>query len=119
MKNIPIYDNSAPIACTATDGEVAERIETIEHLRANLVSVERTDHGLLLRFAQRGDIEAAVRRFAADEKGCCQFWGFGINVADGHVQLRWDGPPAVNELMDRLQSYFEGDEPVTAIEGLL
>jgi hypothetical protein len=35
------------------------------------------------------------------------------------VRLRWDGPPSVAELMDRLQVHLEGDEPITAIDGLL
>jgi hypothetical protein len=119
VKNIPIDDDTTPIACSATDGEVSERIETIERMHGELLGVDRTEHGLVLHFPHRRELEADVRRFAVDEKGCCPFWGFDIQVADGRLDLRWDGPPAVQELMDRLQRYFEGDEPMTTIDGLL
>jgi hypothetical protein len=119
VKTTPIYDDTTPIACTATDDELSERIEVLERLHADLAGLDRTEHGLVLRFPRRDDVEADVRRFAVDEKRCCQFWGFEIDVSDDRVQLRWDGPPAVQEFMDRLQAYFEGDEPLTAVDGLL
>jgi hypothetical protein len=118
-KSIPIYDDTSPIACTATERELRERLETIERLHAHLVGVDRTEDGLVLHLPHREDIEAEVRRFAVEEKGCCGFWGFDVDVADGLLHLRWDGPPAVRELMDRLHAWFEGDEPVTALDGLL
>jgi DNA-binding transcriptional MerR regulator len=116
---IPIHDDSSPLTCTATDRELHERIETIERLHEHLVGVDRTEHGLVLHFPHREDLETEVRRFAVDEKGCCRFWGFAVDVDDDGLHLRWDGPPAVRELMDRLHAYFEGDEPVTAVDGLL
>jgi hypothetical protein len=119
MNTIPIHDDAAPITCTATSDEVSERLETIERLHDDLVRVDRTEHGLVLHFPHRKDLEAEVRRFAIDEKRCCQFWGFEVTVADGALQLRWDGPPAVRDFMDRLYAYLEGDEPVTAVDGLL
>jgi hypothetical protein len=119
VKNIPISDDSSPITCTATSDELSERLETIERLHEDLVAVDRTEHGLVLHFPLREDIEAEVRGFAVDEKRCCQFWGFEVAVAGDRLQLRWDGPPAVRELMDRLHAYFEGDQPVTAVDGLL
>ena len=119
MKTIPIYDDTTPIACTATDAEVSERIGTIERMHADVLGVDRTEHGLVIHFPDRPDLEADVRRFTVDEKRCCQFWGFDVEVAHGQLHLRWDGPPAVQEFMDRLQRYLEGDEPVTAVGGLL
>ena len=117
--SIPIDDGTTPIACTATDAELRERVETIERMHVELVGVDRTRHGLVLHFPHRPDLEAAVRRFAVDEKRCCHFWGFDVEVADDRLHLRWDGPPAVRPFMDRLQGYFEGDEPVSAVDGLL
>jgi hypothetical protein len=35
------------------------------------------------------------------------------------VTLRWDGPPATADLLDQLLGYFRGDQPVTAVTGLL
>jgi hypothetical protein len=50
---------------------------------------------------------------------CCQFWGFAIDTGEAELTLRWDGPPATDDLLDRLLSYFRGDEPITAVSGLL
>ena len=53
-----------------------------------------------------------------DEKTCCQFWGFEIGGEDD-LTLRWDGPADAQAVLDELLRYFEGDEPLTAIAGLL
>lgn len=113
MTSIPIYDDTAPITCTANGDELATRIEEIEALRTRHDRVDRTEHGLLLHFPVDADLEADLRRFAVDEKGCCQFWGFAVDATGTELVLRWDGPPAVDELMTRLHAYFEGDEPLT------
>src|SRR5687768_15460495 len=109
MKRIPLYDETAPITCTITSDEVSGRIEILERLRGALDRLERTEHGLLLHFPARPDIEADLRRFAIDEKRCCEFWGFAIDTTAG-LTLRWDGPPAAAEILDRLEQYFDGDE---------
>jgi hypothetical protein len=119
MKPIPIYDATVPIACTADNTELAQRVEQIERMRNNLVGIERTEHGVLLRFPSRADIEADVRQFAVDEKGCCQFWGFDITVDEEELTLRWDAPPTLDDFMERLRADLEGDEPITAASGLL
>lgn len=119
MNPIPIYDTTAPIACTIGTDEIPGRIALVERLRANARSVERTPDGLLLRFAATAANEADVRRFADDEKLCCQFWGFAVDVDDDEVRLQWEGPPAVGELLDRLYVYLTGAEPSSALAGLL
>ena len=118
MKPIPIHDESVPIVCTIGAEEIPERIALTEHLRQNLVRIERTEHGLLLTFPDRPEIEADLHQFAIDEKRCCQFWGFAVDRRTSALTLRWDGPPASGELLDRLLAYFEGDEPITAISGV-
>lgn len=119
MNPIPIYDATAPITCTATGDEVPARVEQIERMRTAMTRLERTPHGLLLYFPDRADIDTELRRFAVDEKGCCQFWGFAINTVGDELALRWDGPPDTAEFMDRLHAFFDGDEPLTADSGLL
>ena len=119
MSSIPLYDATAPIVCTADSGEVQERIAQIERLRAALDGIDRTEHGLLLRFPNEPALEADVHRFADDEKRCCQFWGFDIRTTPDQITLRWDGPPDVADFLDRLHAYFLGDEPITAVTGLL
>jgi hypothetical protein len=119
MNPVPIYDASAPIACTIGNHEIPERIELVERMRANLRAIERTSDGLLLHFPPTADIDADIRRFTIDEKRCCQFWGFTVKVDDRELSLRWDGPPATRALLDRLHAYFIGTEPLRDLAGLL
>ncbi len=119
MKSIPIYDSTAPISCTIGSDEVPERIDLVERMRHNLERIDRTEHGMLLYFANRADIESDLRRFAVDEKRCCQFWGFAVDADTDGLTLRWDGPPDAEDLVGRLFAYFAGDKPLTSISGLL
>jgi hypothetical protein len=116
---MPIYDDTAPITCTIGSDEIPERIALVERMRHNLDRIERTDHGLLLHFPSRADIDRDLRRFVVDEKRCCQFWGFAVAVDADELTLRWDGPPDAEDLIGRLLAYFEGDRPLTSISGLL
>jgi hypothetical protein len=108
MNPIPLYDATAPIACTIGDDEIPARIALIERLRENVRSVERTADGLLLRFAATAANEADVRRFAIDEERCCQFWGFAVDVSDDEVRLQavgigrtnWRDAAAARQLLE-------------------
>jgi hypothetical protein len=115
---IPIYDETATIACTIANAEIPERIELIERMRAAMTTIDRTPTGLLLQFPDRPDVRADLDAFAIDEKRCCQFWGFEIEDAPAGIGLRWDGPPAVDGLLNRLQEFFSSDGPVAMLEGL-
>jgi hypothetical protein len=119
MKIIPIFDDSAPITCTATSDEIPVRIDQLERMRSQHTRLERTEHGMLLHFPNESDIKAELDRFTVDEKGCCAFWGFAVDTCDDELTLRWDGPPTVDEFMDRLAAFFAGDEPLSVDSGLL
>ena len=119
MDLIPIYNDTQPVACTIGAAEIPGRIELVERMRANLGRIERTEHGLLLHFPASDDVEADLRTFAVDEKRCCAFWGFDVQRGDGELRLRWDAPPAADELVAQLLEYFRGDRPITEIAGLL
>lgn len=116
---IPLYDASADLACTITDGEIPERVATIERLRTALRRLERTPHGMVLHLPPADDVEDDVRRFAVDEKRCCRFWGFEVTRTPDEVVLRWDAPPTADELVDALVRYFTSDEPLGDLRGLL
>ena len=116
---IPLYDATADIACTIDQADLPGRIALVERLRSASTAVDRTDYGLLLHFPAAPDIEADVRAFAVDEKACCSFWGFGVDVAHDEITLQWDAPPDASELIERLHEFFLGDEPLTALDGLL
>jgi hypothetical protein len=111
MNQIPIYDATAPIACTAASDEISKRIDQVEAMRASLDRVERTSDGLLLHFPLRPDIDADLSQFTVAEKACCQFWGFEMTRAGHELILRWDGPPDTTEFMDRLYAFFDGTSP--------
>jgi hypothetical protein len=118
-KLLPIYDDTVPIACTITNAEIPERVALIERMRDALATIDRTPTGLLLHFPDDAAVRADLADFAVDEKRCCQFWGFDVIDEARGVALRWDGPPAVDDLLDKLQRYFEGDASVSVLDGLL
>jgi hypothetical protein len=115
---IPIYDATAPIVCTLTAGKVQERLALLEWLRANLVRTDRTEHGMLLHFPAGDDVGAQLQHFARVEKQCCRFWGFEVERDAATTVLRWDAPPAADDLVERLLAYFRGDEGAD-LSGLL
>jgi len=115
---LPLYDVTVPLSCSITAGEEPERIELLEKLRLNLLSVERTQHGLVLHLLDEPDALADARQFTVDEKRCCEFWGFAIDRNDG-LALRWDGPPGTEPLIERLIAYFQGNAPLGSLVGIL
>ena len=117
MTRIPV-DVAAPVACTARGDEIPHRIEQVARLRDELRSIDRTADGLLLHFAPSAALEAHLERFVVDEKGCCQFWGFEVDSSDD-LTLRWDGPPDAQPVFDELLRFFQSDEPLTGLSGLL
>jgi hypothetical protein len=119
MKLIPLYDATAPITCTISSDEVPGRIEVIERLRADLLQLDHTEHGLLLHFPNQPGVEADVRRFTVDEQHCCNFWGFAVHNDGNELILQWDAPPEARELLANIAAHLEGAEPITAIDGLL
>jgi hypothetical protein len=118
-KLIPIYDDTAPIACTISNAEIPERVELVERMRAAMTAIERTPTGLLLHFPGDPAVRADLATFAVDEKRCCQFWGFEVIDEPVGLALRWDGPPAVDDLLGRLHTFFTTDAPADFLDGLL
>jgi hypothetical protein len=116
-RRIPIYDATAPIVCTLTAGEVQERRLLLEWLREVLTGLDRTEHGMLLHFPAGGDVEDRLRHFARVEKQCCAFWGFAVEAEGDELSLRWDAPPAADDLVEHLLAYLRGD--VDDLTGLL
>lgn len=114
----PLYDATKPIACTIEAAQVADHLAVVERLRANLESIERTPHGVLLALPNTVENVADARQFAADEKACCEFWGFDV-VEQPDLRLRWDGPPDLADYMDKLIDYFEGRAPIGSLFGSL
>jgi hypothetical protein len=116
---IPIYDATTPIACTIDPTDIPERIRLLERMRTRLDRLERTEHGLLLHFLPNADTDADLRQFAIDERGCCQFWGFDVVSTRDDLTLRWDGPPNTAAILDQVEAFFHGDQPVSEVAALL
>lgn len=119
MTRAPIYDPNAPVACTLNHHDLDERVQLLDTMRSALTEVERSPHGLILRFPPDPQITAGVRRFATDEKECCRFWGFLVTATATDTTLRWDGPPDASAILDHIERYLDGDESVDAFAGLL
>ena len=64
-KLIPIYDDTAAIACTITNAEIPERVALIERMRTAMITLDRTTTGLLLHFADEPATRADLAAFLA------------------------------------------------------
>jgi hypothetical protein len=109
---LPIYDANAPIACSLDDVQLADRLALMGRLRGRLAGIERTEHGMLLRFPPDPDLAGELDEFARVEKACCGFWGFEVTRDRAETSLRWDAPPAADGLVERLYAWLEGDDDV-------
>lgn len=118
MELFPLYDATAPVTCTIDGSEIEDRVRLLELMRSEVQRIDRTPHGLVLHFPPSDALEVAVRRFAAEEKTCCGFWGFAVATEPG-LALRWDGPPSAAELMDAIEAYLEGTAPLSSVAQLL
>jgi hypothetical protein len=119
VTTLPIYDATAPVVCTIGGDEAADRLALLDRLRGRLTVIDRTEHGLLLHFPADRDVEADVRRFAADEARCCRFWGFAVATGGDDVTLRWDAPPAAREILAEIEAALRGGGPLADLGGLL
>ena len=109
-RGLPIYDATAPIVCSLDEGQREERLALIARLRDELEQVDRTEHGMLLRFPSDRDLDAEIQHFAQVEKACCGFWGFDVQRAGSRTTLRWDAPPAADDLVELLLAWLRGDD---------
>jgi hypothetical protein len=84
-----------PIACELSTPELARRRRTVLAQLMSLVEERRvTNRGLHLRFAPTKGVVAALGSFVEDERLCCRFLDFRLDVprGGGSVWLRLSGP---------------------------
>lgn len=91
----------APIACTLTGDELAERGDEVNGLFTSVEEVRELDDGYAFRF-DGGDASAAsLLSFVLEERRCCPFFTFDLvfepNIGAIWVHLR--GSVAVKEFV--------------------
>jgi hypothetical protein len=96
-----------PIACTLTPEAMADRGEWLGRLgAASLVSGERRDGGLDLRFDAAAEDE--VRRWVRAEGECCAFLTFDLDPAEDELRVSVTGPPGAEPVLDGLLAALSG-----------
>ena len=97
------------IACRLSAPELAERRRRVlTKLLSHVKERRTTKEGLDLRFAATAGVVADLGSFIEDERECCPFLDFRLEVAgnDGPVWLRLSGPAGTREFLAEL---FQGE----------
>ena len=93
------------IACELSTPELAARRRTVlAHLMTEVQERRITNLGLHLRFPPTKGIIATLGAFIEDERLCCRFLDFRLDVArgGGHVWLRLSGPRGTRQFLKGL-----------------
>jgi hypothetical protein len=103
LQALSTADQTAEIACTLPPTKAADRLCGLEDLLAgHLESVVRTPGRLRLTVARgsRPDIEERLTAWAAEEKACCAFLGFGLESDERSVTLEIVAPAGAEPTLD-------------------
>ena len=106
MKELPLFDDGAPIVCTIDAADREGRKDLLHRMRTAVSKVERTSDGLLLRFSPEDD--DLFERFSLLEKQCCKFFGFRFQSG----RLEWGAPAGASEIMNAIHRFFA--DPTTS-----
>ena len=92
--------STAPVACTLTNGEMADRSVELRAMFAHVEATHELADGYAFRFP--GDAEWATKlaAFIAFERACCQFFTFELTFAPelGPIWLSLRGGEVVKEV---------------------
>jgi hypothetical protein len=100
---VPFVPDSAALACSLSQKEMAGREELMRELFSSaLVDAERSGATLRLCF-DRGQ-EARVRELARLEAECCPFLDIRVVARDPHALLVLDAPADAGETLDPFDS---------------
>jgi hypothetical protein len=98
-----------PVACTLESGEASERIEQWRRtLRGQVAAVDRGQPARI-RLMLRLDHEriASLVHLAQQEKGCCPFFTFGLEIEAETVILVVGAPDEAAGLLDDFAALAE------------
>jgi hypothetical protein len=102
MNNLPIENQ--PLACDLTAIPTAERethILTATQIFQSAKTITELPTGYALQLPNEGSMFMSVAQFAENERRCCPFWNFGIDIEanNGPIWLRLTGPEGAKELL--------------------
>ncbi len=96
-----------PLACELSTPELARRLRTVlSHLLAQVQEQRITGRAVYLRFLPTKGVVAELGAFMEDERLCCRFLDFRLDVArgEGPVWLRLSGPRGTQRFLKDLLS---------------
>jgi hypothetical protein len=101
---LPLETASAGLACdldALTPAQREQQAATAEQLRRLVLGVEELPDGWALRLPTSDDTLQLVAAFIANERVCCPFFEFTLNVTAeaGPTWLRLTGQPGVKEFL--------------------
>jgi hypothetical protein len=98
-----------PIACTLDPAEMPQRGDEIRALgRDGLLSVERADRRVTLRFRRDAAIRRRVEAIVAAESRCCAFLDFDVAGEEDATVLTIAAPEGAEPTMHDLADLFAG-----------
>ncbi len=108
----------APVACTIGDAEIPERnrAHRAHARRMTRSTAHRPGCSSTSPTTTRCAPTSHVRR---RREALLSVLGHRHHLRALRVGLRWDGPAAVDDLLDQLATFFTTDMPIAALDGLL
>jgi hypothetical protein len=100
----PEPGSEAPIACSLTVGDLAEREGAIDRLFARSSGRERTERGVRIHFSTDATLERELAELVGAERECCPFLDFDLREDGGHLTLTVEGPPEARQTVDMFAS---------------
>jgi hypothetical protein len=93
--------NSAPIACSLSGGQRAERRHELESLFDHAGSAQEVDGGYEIVFPGAGRFAEDLAQFVAFERECCPFLTFELRFEkqQGPIRLSILGPPEARDFI--------------------
>ena len=109
-------DSRPPVACTISEARAGERADWMaeELLPAYSGARERND-GVTVRFDGADDTLEHVARFVAEEKECCAFADYRIDVSPPYEETRLSitGPEGTKEMFgEEFVGRLAGEKPL-------
>jgi hypothetical protein len=94
-------DEEAPLACSLTNAELAERATTVDELLGVAEEYEELADGYALRVPSNSPWPERVLSFVQEERSCCQFFTFELIFSPnlGPIWLSIRGPDGVKTIV--------------------